>query len=72
MVPGDQVAEVHALDKLVEDLLTMMLSIMKGVHDKAPARKKEGKDPLTGSRKVFLHEPRVGPHGAHFLRAKQG
>eukprot|EP00972_Heterocapsa_arctica_P075257 11102247-Heterocapsa_arctica.AAC.1 len=55
MVPGYQVAKAQAQDRLVEDLLTMLLSVMESVHDKAPARKKEVKDALTGSRKVFLH-----------------
>eukprot|EP00972_Heterocapsa_arctica_P008743 1283364-Heterocapsa_arctica.AAC.1 len=71
MVPAHQVAMVQAQDKLVEELCTMLLSVMKGVHDKAPARKKEEKDPHTGSRKVKLHEPKVGSHGAHFFRERQ-
>eukprot|EP00972_Heterocapsa_arctica_P057117 8428347-Heterocapsa_arctica.AAC.1 len=45
---------------------------MKGVHDRAPPRKKEVKDPLTGSRKVFLQVPKVGPHGAHLFKMRQG
>eukprot|EP00972_Heterocapsa_arctica_P038409 5656986-Heterocapsa_arctica.AAC.1 len=63
-VPMHQVEKVQAQDKLVKDLLTMMLSVMKGVHDKAPARKKEERNPAKGGRQAWFHVPKVGTHGA--------
>eukprot|EP00972_Heterocapsa_arctica_P006274 919480-Heterocapsa_arctica.AAC.1 len=66
-VPVHQVEEVQAQDKLVKDLLTMLLSVMKGVHDKAPVRKKEDRKAGTDGRQFWFHGLKVGAHGAHFF-----
>ncbi len=40
-VPLHKEQEVASQDELVEGLLTMLLSIMDNIHDKAPVRKAE-------------------------------
>eukprot|EP00972_Heterocapsa_arctica_P056922 8401055-Heterocapsa_arctica.AAC.1 len=66
-----QVEKVQARDKLVQDLLTLMLSAMTGVHDKAPAKKKEERNPGKGGRQAWFHGPKVGTHGAHFFEDRE-
>eukprot|EP00972_Heterocapsa_arctica_P011980 1756173-Heterocapsa_arctica.AAC.1 len=66
-VPLRKVQEVQAQDKLVTELLTMMLEIMKGVHDKAPVREKEDRHKTNEGRQRWLHGPKTGIHGPHNL-----
>eukprot|EP00972_Heterocapsa_arctica_P021845 3212878-Heterocapsa_arctica.AAC.1 len=61
----------NAQDKMVKDLLTMLLDIMKGVHDKAPARKKEDKQEHAENCQKCLHGPKTGVHGEHTLVARE-
>eukprot|EP00972_Heterocapsa_arctica_P087208 12859055-Heterocapsa_arctica.AAC.1 len=63
-VSDEQVEEVRKQDELVEGLLQMLLKIMKNVHEKTPARKKEDKQKRQEVEKKF-HGPKTGPHGEH-------
>eukprot|EP00972_Heterocapsa_arctica_P083426 12293460-Heterocapsa_arctica.AAC.1 len=65
LLPEAKVKEVHAQDELVSDLLTMMLDIMKGVHDKAPVRKKDDDHRRAEERQRCFHGPKTGQQGSH-------
>eukprot|EP00972_Heterocapsa_arctica_P100992 14885993-Heterocapsa_arctica.AAC.1 len=56
------VEEVVKQDELVHGLLTMLLDIMKNVHEKAPARKKEERQERQEAGKIS-HGPKTGQHG---------
>eukprot|EP00972_Heterocapsa_arctica_P084099 12390122-Heterocapsa_arctica.AAC.1 len=49
----------------------MLLDIMKGVRDKAPARKKEDKQENAENCQKCFHGPKTGVHGAHTLVARE-
>eukprot|EP00972_Heterocapsa_arctica_P027812 4090987-Heterocapsa_arctica.AAC.1 len=57
-------AEVKKQDELVQGLLTMLLDIMKSVHEQAPVRKKEDRQERQRAEKKF-HGPKTGVHGEH-------
>eukprot|EP00972_Heterocapsa_arctica_P018433 2722507-Heterocapsa_arctica.AAC.1 len=63
-------AQVKQQDELVHGLLTMMLNIMKSVHDKAPVRKKEEKEENNNPRDKFFG-PKTGQHGEHTLEDRE-
>eukprot|EP00972_Heterocapsa_arctica_P058530 8634673-Heterocapsa_arctica.AAC.1 len=70
-VPVHQVKEIQAQDKLVKDLLKMLLEVMKGAHDKAPVRKKEDRKAGTDGKQRWFQGPKVGAHGAHFFEDRE-
>eukprot|EP00972_Heterocapsa_arctica_P021330 3141511-Heterocapsa_arctica.AAC.1 len=67
VVPEGLVQEVLAQDKLVTELLSVMLDIMRRVHDKAPVIKKDDKQKKDEVRRSWLHGPKVGIHGPRCL-----
>eukprot|EP00972_Heterocapsa_arctica_P083829 12353749-Heterocapsa_arctica.AAC.1 len=50
----------------------MMLEVMKGVHDKAPVRKKEDRQKTTEASQRCFYRPRTGLHGARNFEAREG
>eukprot|EP00972_Heterocapsa_arctica_P014890 2192732-Heterocapsa_arctica.AAC.3 len=70
-VPPHLDVAVDQQDALVKKLLTMMLSIMERVHDKAPPRKKEDKATQDEAQRKF-QGPKTGPHGEHDFVTKEG
>eukprot|EP00972_Heterocapsa_arctica_P060444 8913619-Heterocapsa_arctica.AAC.1 len=50
--------EVKQQDELVQGLLTMILDIMKSVHEQAPVRKKEDRQERQEAEKKF-HGPKT-------------
>eukprot|EP00972_Heterocapsa_arctica_P097225 14344229-Heterocapsa_arctica.AAC.1 len=58
-VSKELVGEVQKQDELVQGLLTMLLDIMKSIHEKAPVRKKEDRQERQEAEKKF-HGPKTG------------
>eukprot|EP00972_Heterocapsa_arctica_P017264 2550565-Heterocapsa_arctica.AAC.1 len=70
-VPEIKVEEVQAQDRLVKDLLKMIVEVMKGVHDKASLRKKEDMKTRTEGSQLCFHGPKTGAHGAHVFEVRE-
>eukprot|EP00972_Heterocapsa_arctica_P011736 1718429-Heterocapsa_arctica.AAC.1 len=56
--------EVKKQDELAQGLLTMLLNIMKNVHEQASVRKKEDRQERQEAEKKY-HGPKTGVHGEH-------